>query len=425
MTSQYGGALFIIIYLLFIIFFSIPLFTAETLIGRRAQTNACEAFNKLSHGKMRWAGSFGMIGCFLVTSYYCVVGGWCINYLFRSVANLLGRGGLSGIESLQTTFVTVSGSLPQWSESVQSVLFTLVFALTCGAIVIIGVKKGIETSCKWIMPILFLLIIFMAIRVMFLPGAMEGMAFLFRPDFSCINGKVVMAAMGQAFFSLSLGSMAVITYGSYMRRDDSIGQISTFTAFSDTIFAVIASVMIIPAVFAMGLEVSQGAGVSFISMPFVFSNIPGGPVLLILFFIGLLFASVSSEISMLESNVAYVMEKLKMSRKGATILVTLTASVFAVLCALSFGPLSHIKILDRNIFDLFDAATANIFFPVTGVLGTILIGWVMKKEHVVAELSRTSSPRPHKTTIKAFYVITKYIIPIMVTAIIINGLISQ
>lgn len=379
LLGQNGGAAFILIYLGFVLLVGLPVMIAEFIIGRRGQGSARVAFQKLAPGS-HWGvvGVLGVICCILIISFYSVVGGWGVEYLWKAVQFDFTR---SHPENLKTLFSSFSTSL--WRPLVCHTVF---LALTAG-IVIGGIKNGIEKFSKVMMPVLFLLVVAMAVRSMTLPGSGPGISYLFKPVWSEVTPGTFLAALGQAFFSLSLGCCMVVTYASYVKKSDNIISLSVQTAVADTLFALIAGCAIMPAVFAFGISPGEGPNLVFVTLPHIFSQMTLGGVVAILFFVALLLAALTSSISMLEVIVAFCIEEFKWSRKLAVGVVFGLVWVLGALCSLSEGPLAGLTVLGKNLFALFDFLSANVLMLLIGLLIVIFAGWKLGKAAVFDELT--------------------------------------
>lgn len=380
LVGENGGAAFILIYLGFVILIGIPILLSEVMIGRRSQANARGAFKKLAPGG-RWglAGILAVLCCTLILSFYSVVGGWGIDYLYKAFCFDFTKGaGSAALSSMFSDFA---------SSSWRPLLCHSVFLLLSGLIVILGVKNGIEKFSKVMMPLLFLIIIAIAIRSLTLPGAGAGIDYLFKPDWTKITANTFLAALGQAFFSLSLGSGMAITYGSYVSSKENIVSISGKTALADTLFALIAGCAIMPAVFAFGISPEEGPGLVFITLPHIFSQFPLGDLIAVLFFLAFLLAALTSSISLLEVIVAFNIEELRLKRRSAVVLTLVVLWLLGCLCSLSQGVLAGWKVFGRTLFDLFDFVSANVLMLIGGLLVVLFAGWKLGRKVIHDELT--------------------------------------
>ena len=379
LVGENGGAAFILIYLGFVLLIGLPILMSEFIIGRRSQAAARGAFRKLAPGS-RWplAGVLAVLCCTLILSFYSVVGGWGIEYLFKAIRFDFTSGRESDLSSIFSQFTSSS-----WRPLVFHTLFLAATAL----IVIFGVKNGIEKFSKLMMPILFLIILALAVRSLTLPDAGAGIDYLFRPDWSKVNAQTVLAALGQAFFSLSLGSGMVITYGSYVSRKESILKLSAQTAVADTLFALIAGCAIMPAVFAFGISPGEGPGLVFITLPYIFCQLPLGGLIAILFFLALLLAALTSSISIMEVIVSFGIEEFKFKRGVSVAVSFIVLWVLGCLCSLSLGQLGGWTVFGKNIFDLFDYVSANVLMLIGGLLVVIFAGWKLGRKIIEDELT--------------------------------------
>ena len=415
LVGENGGAAFIIIYILLSFIICLPIFISEFVIGRRSQKNAFAAFRDLSGGSAwRWVGLFTIIVPLVVLSYYSVIGGWSVEYLLKSVSfSFTGEASQSVFHSMFTDFVSST-----WAPLIAHTAFLLVTTL----IVIVGIKDGIEKFSKVMMPLLFFIVVAIAIYSMTLPGASAGLDYLFNPDFSKITGKAIAAALGQAFFSLSLGFGTIMTYASYVSKKENIMFQSAATAVSDLMFAMIAGMAIMPAVFAFGLNPQSGPGLVFETLPFVFGQMPAGGVVAILFFLALLVAALTSSISMLEVAVAYLVEEKKFSRLWACVVLFAVCWVVGAICSLSFGPLSDIKIDGGNIFDFFDNLSSNILMTLGSLLTVLFVGWRLKKTDVYDEFTNGGTLSRNARLFGVLWFLIRYVCPLAIAAIFISGL---
>ncbi|WP_332694047.1 sodium-dependent transporter [Halalkalibacter lacteus] len=416
-AGENGGAAFIIVYLTMIILIGLPIVMSEFTIGRKAQSDAVGAFEKLSPGGERlaagepWkaAGIMGVAAAFMILSFYGVIAGWIIYYFFNYLTGNLWSVPADGYGAFFGGFIT---------NPVQPLIWQLLFMVLTIGIVFIGVKKGIERSNKILMPLLGVLLIVLSIYGLTLGGAKEGLAFLFSPDWSALaDPTIYLAALGQAFFSLSLGMGALITYGSYLSNKEKLPGAAASVAGLDTLFAIIAGIMIFPAVFAFGIEPASGPGLVFVVMPDVFDSFSMGGIFGLLFFFLLAAAALTSAVSLLEVAVAYFMRKFQWSRKKAAIIVGTLIFALGVPSSLGQGTLSHINIIGgRDILDSIDFIASNIFLPLGGLIIALFMGWGWKK----ADALRDSDFGTSKLgTIWLF--LLRYVVPIAILLVFISS----
>lgn len=414
LVGENGGAAFIIIYILLSFLICLPIFISEFVIGRRSQKNAYAAFRDLSDGSAwRWVGLFTIIVPLVVLSYYSVIGGWSVEYLLKSVTFAFESASQSAMSTMFSDFVSST-----WGPLLVHTGFLLVTTL----IVVVGIKDGIEKFSKVMMPLLFFMVLAIAIYSMTLPGAKAGLDYLFNPDFSKITGKACAAALGQAFFSLSLGFGTIMTYASYVDKKENILFQSTATAVSDLMFALIAGMAIMPAVFAFGLNPQSGPGLVFETLPFVFGQMPAGGFVAILFFLALLVAALTSSISMLEVAVAYLVEEKGFSRVWACVVLFVVCWVVGAVCSLSFGPLSDVKIGGGNIFDFFDNLSSNILMTLGSLLTVLFVGWRLKKTDVYDEFTNGGTLSRNAKLFGVLWFLIRYICPLAIISIFVSGL---
>lgn len=407
-----GGSAFILVYILFVVVLGIPLMMSEFVIGRRAQTNSFRAFHKLAPA-FRWAflGIIPSIAAFFILSYYTTIAGWTLEYLFQSITN--GYADNSAQEITQA-FENFHHSMTK------PILWQFVFFALTAYIVYAGVKKGIEKYSKIMMPLMVILMIGMCIKSLSLEGASEGLRFLFSPDFSKLNAQVVLEALGQAFFSLSLGMGILITYASYMSKKEKIHQTAGMVVLADTILALLAGVMIFPAVFSFDIAADSGPGLVFVTLPNIFNQMSGGYFFAIIFFLLLSVAALTSTISVLEVIVSLVQEEMQWQRRKATFVATLAVALVGVFCTLSFGLGERYHLFGMSFFDALDYLTSNWLLPLGGVFAVLFVGYVMQKEEVKAELSNNDS-----FVIKWFGIyrfVIRYLAPVAIVLILLNQL---
>ena len=415
LVGENGGAAFIIIYILLSFLICLPIFVSEFVVGRRSQKNAYAAFRDLSDGSAwKWVGLITIIIPLIVLSYYSVIGGWSIDYLLKSLTFSFTAGeSQSAINTMFSDFVSST-----WSP----IICLTVFMLVTTMIVVIGIKDGIEKFSKVMMPLLFFIVLAIAVYSLTLPGAGKGVDYLFKPDFSKINGDSIAAALGQSFFSLSLGFGTILTYASYVSKKENIMFQSTATAVSDLMFALIAGIAIMPAVFAFGLDPQSGPGLVFETLPYVFSQMPAGGFIAILFFMALLVAALTSSISMLEVAVAFLVEEKNFSRPVACVVLFFLCMTVAVLCSLSFGPLADVEIGGRTIFDFFDNLSSNILMTLGSLLTVLFVGWRLKKTDIYDEFTNGGTLSTNVRIFGVLWFLIRYICPLAIAVIFIYGL---
>ena len=419
MVGVYGGAAFVLVYVIVVFLLCLPILNSEMIAGRRSQTNAFGAFKVLAPGtKWKWVGALMIFTPLVVLSYYSVIGGWSLEYLYKSVCFDFTSFAHTRQE-LDSIFGNFISSV--WTPLIWHTVFLGVTAL----IVVLGVKKGIETFGKIMMPLLFLLVILIAVRAATLPGAGEGFAYLFKPDFSRITPAVCAAALGQGFFSLSVGFGIMLTYASYMNRKDSIGKSSVLIAVSDTMFALIASCAIMPAVFAFGLSPEAGPSLLFEVLPFIFSQMPLGGVVAILFFVALLVAALTSSVSILEVGVAYLVEEKHLSSKFAFLIIFVGTWLVGILCSLSFGPLSDMRIFGDILFDFLDRFTSNILMTLGALLIVIFVGWKMNRDDVRNEFTNGGTLKGSGKLFGPMYLVIRYLAPIAILVIMFSNIFAS
>ncbi|MBE6300737.1 MAG: sodium-dependent transporter [Parabacteroides distasonis] len=417
MLGSNGGAAFLLIYILCILLLGFPVMITEFFIGRHTNRNAAGAFKELAPGT-RWSliGYNGVLAAFLILGFYSVVAGWTLEYVLQAF-----NGSLS--DKTATDFAT---DFSNFSTSIlRPVIWTVTFIVLTHVIIMSGVKSGIERASKLMMPLLFLILIILCIRSVTLPNASEGLTFLFQPDFSKIDSSVILSAMGQAFFSLSIGMGCLITYASYFKKDTNLQTTALQVTLLDTLVAVLAGIMIFPAVFSFGITPTAGPELVFITLPNVFAQLPMGNVWSIIFFILLALAALTSTISMHEVATAYVHEEHQMSRGKAACLVSAGAFILGVLSSLSFGVLKDFTIGGMIFFDFLDYLTAKIMLPLGGMLICIFAGTRIERKVIKAELTNEGTIPFYFFNTYAFFM--KYVAPIAIGIIFLNelGLINQ
>lgn len=411
-VGENGGAAFILIYLCIVIAIGIPVMLSELAIGRRAQQNVYGSFRKLAPNRPWYLiGLMGVVAAFMILAFYTVVAGWTLEYLYQSFI-----GGFQGksTEALSEMFNSFIGS------STRPLIWFFVFMGLTAFIVAAGIKNGIEKSTKILMPLLFVLLIVLIIRSVTLPGAAKGINFIFKPDFSKISADTFLMALGQAFFSLSIGMGTLITYGSYIQKRDNLATTALSVVTADTLVAVLAGIAIFPAVFAFNIDPVSGPGLAFITLPNIFEQMPFGIVFSIMFFLLLAVAALTSTISVLEVIVAFFVEELKMKRGAATWLATLSVSVLGVFCVLSTSTMADNKILGKTVFELMEYTTANVLLPVGGLFIVIFVAWFFGRDKAKEELSNNGSLKARYVPL--FLFIIKFVAPLAIAFVFLQGI---
>lgn len=389
-TGNHGGAAFILIYLGCVIVFGLPIMIAEFTIGRRAKACTGGAFEVLAPGShWKWVGYAGVLTGFLILGYYSVVAGWTLEYVWQAVTF-----GLSGKTSAE--YVTMFQDFSQ--QPFRPLLWLFIFMFATHFVIVKGVKEGIEKSSKIMMPILFVLVILLAVCSVTLPGAEKGVKFLLHPDFSKVTADVFLGAMGQAFFSLSLGMGCLSTYASYFGKDTRLGHTALSVGVIDTCVAVLAGLIIFPAAFSVGIQPDAGPSLIFITLPNVFqqafANVPVlAYVCAIAFYVLLALAALTSTISLHEVATAFLHEKFHFTRGRAACIVTGCCLLIGIVSSLALGVWSNVKIGGMNMFDALDYLTAKIMLPVCGMFAAIFVGWVLDKKIVKGEVTNYGSLR--------------------------------
>lgn len=411
-AGENGGAAFILIYLVFVFAIGVPVMLSEFVIGRSTQRNPFDAFKKLKpNSHWYFIGIMGIVAAFMISAFYGTVAGWTLEYLYQSIIN--GFIGKSANE-IDQMFVAFN------STTLRPVMWQIIFMILTASIVLGGVEKGIEKYTKILMPLLLIIIIILDIRALLLPGAKEGVNFLFKPDISKINPKVILEALGQAFFSLSIGMGTLITYGSYINKKDNLGNSAVIVSIADTLIAILAGVAIFPIIFSFGLEPNGGVGLVFKILPNIFQQMTGGYIFAILFFILLTVAALTSSISILEVVVAFLVERLRMKRINATLFATISISYLGTLCAMSAGGFSDFRLFNKNFFDLLDSTASKILLPLGGCFIALFVGWFYGKGKTWKEISNAGKLKVGYLNIFMFLI--KYIAPIAIALVFMNGL---
>lgn len=413
MTGQNGGAAFIILYFGCILLLGIPGMVSEFIIGRHAQANAYRAYGKMGGKLWRGVGLLGIFTSTIILGFYAVVAGWCLQYLFASVG-----GQLTGdTEYVSQYFQTFS------SDPLKPCLWGVIFVLITHLIVVRGVRHGIERASKILMPLLLVLLVVIVVASCLLPGAIEGVRFLLSPDFSKVTHSVLLEALGQAFFSLSLGTACLCTYASYFSRHTNLLRSATQIALLDTVIAILAGLMIFPAAFSVGVNPDSGPSLIFITLPNVFqqafATMPTvGYVISILFYALLVFAALTSTISMHEIGTAFFHEELKMKRQSAAWILTIACSVICVFCSLSVGAVDNLRLFDMPLMDFCDFLTAQVMLPVGALLTSLMVGWVVSRNVVRDEFTNHGIVSESLFPVWRFGV--RYVVPLCILLIFLH-----
>lgn len=411
MTGENGGGVFFLLFIIFTLLIGAPILIAEFTIGRNAQKDAISAYKHIASGKP-WAliGYGGVVASIILLSFFSVVGGWIISYLARSFT-----GSLSNLtqEEYGNFFNTII------SNPYETVIAQLLFMVFTIWVVQGGVSKGIEKANKYMMPSLFILFIILLIRSLTLDGAMEGVKFFLKPDFSALTGETILLALGQSFFALSVGVSVMVTYASYLSKKEDITK-SAFSVVGLNIFiSLLAGLVIFPAVFALGFSPSSGPGLVFVVLPAVFNEMALGGIFMFIFFILLLFATLTTAFSILEIVVAAMIKGDSAKRKKASWIAGITVFLIGIPSALSFGVLSDVKIFNLSIFDFADYLTSNIALPVGALFISLFIGYQMKRIEVQKEFETGADPG--RSLFKLWYFLIRYIVPIMIILVFLKS----
>ena len=406
-----GGGAFLLVYLLIVLCLGVPVMLSEFIIGRRAQKNPIGAF-KVLRPRSGWPiiGYMGVLCAFIIMAFYSTVAGWTLEYIVKAVGNQFQGKELSVIEQEFADFHEMG-----W----KNVMWQAVFIFLTGFVVFKGVADGIEKYAKILMPVLVVILVVLGIRAVTLPGAKEGLTFLFKPDFSKITGSVLISALGQAFFSLSMGMGVLITYGSYSKKDDNLTTTALSVTLSDTLIAVLAGVVIFPAAFSFGVQPTAGMGLVFNTLPMIFNQMAGGYFFCIIFFVLLAVAALTSTISLLEVIVAYFVEELHITRRWATVIASLGCMALGVFASLSLKSDTGFTIAGLSFFDSLDFISAKVLLPIGALFIVIFVGWIMGKKTFNEEITNDGKL---KLSVKSvIFFIIRYLAPLAIAVIFIKG----
>jgi NSS family neurotransmitter:Na+ symporter len=412
LTGANGGALFVLIYLVAVLLIGIPVMVAELGIGRSAQANAVNAMTKVSPNRFPWwiIGAMGIFGSFIIMAYYSEVAGWVLAYIPKIIAT-------PSLSTNPTIAKDAFGALV--TNPIQSIIWQWVDLAIITAIIIFGVSKGIESAAKKVIPVLLGLLVIVAIRSLTLPGAAAGLKFLFMPDFTKVTGSTILAAMGLAFFKLSIGMGVMITYGSYFRKEQDIPATAVRVALSDVGIALLAGVAIFPAVFAYGFEPAAGVSLLFNTIPAVFASMPGGHIFCVIFFVLTFLASIGAQLSLVEAVIAFITERFHISRKVGTAITIGMMLVAGAPAALSNSSMANVTIFGKTFFDLFDYMSSNILLPLGGLLICIFIGWVWGYKNYQAAIGTENNK--NEKVVKTLFFLTRYVAPVLILVVFLSG----
>jgi NSS family neurotransmitter:Na+ symporter len=407
-----GGGAFLLVYLLIVLCLGVPVMLSEFVIGRRTQKNPIGAFKAL-RPKSAWPllGYMGVACALVIMAFYSTVAGWTLEYTVKAIGNQF-QG--KDIETMEQEFVAFHNI--GW----KNILWQGIFIFLTGFVVFKGVANGIEKYSKVLMPLLVLILLVLAVRSVTLPGGTNGLTFLFKPDFSKITGSVLINALGQAFFSLSMGMGVLITYGSYIKKEDNMTTTALSVTLSDTLVAVLAGVVIFPAAFSFGIQPTAGMGLVFNTLPMIFNQMAGGYYFCVIFFVLLAVAALTSTISLLEVIVAYLVEEVHLTRRWSTVLASVACLAVGVFASLSLKDGSGIAIGGKSFFDCLDFLSSNILLPLGALMIVLFVGWILGKTAFFEEITNGGKL---KLSIKGvIYFIIKFVAPLAIAVIFITGL---
>ena len=413
LTGSNGGAAFLIVYLVCTVLVGYPILVAEHALGRKGRGDAVSTFKTIAPKSLWWiVGASGILAAFLIMAYYTEVAGWVFAYVFKSLG--------SGLLSIDPE-VTSAAFVALVSDPVQPLIWQWVALAVVGAIILMGVTKGIEGTTKRLLPILVILLILIGVRSVTLDNSSEGLAFLFKPDFSKITASAVLTAMGLAFFKLSIGMGCMLTYGSYYNDEQNIPLNAAKVVGADLTVSLLAGIAIFPAVFAFGFEPAAGTQLLFITIPSVFASMPLGGLFMFLFFLLTAFASIGAMISLVEVVVAFLVNHMGMLRKKATLIAVIGIAVFGIFAALSNSSMADIKVFGLTFFDLYDYATSNLLLPLGGFFIAIFTTWIWGWPNFKAAVSNEGALE-NEGFAKIVFTIMKYLTPLLLALILLTGL---
>ena len=411
LAAKYGGGAFLFVYILLALTFGTVLMITEISIGRKTQLSPLSAFGKLSK-KWSWLGKLATFVPVLIFPYYCLIGGWVTKYTYASITDL----GAAAQDSYFDGYV---------SSTAEPLVWFGIFLILTTLVVLFGVNKGIEKLSKILMPALLVITVALSVYVVTRPGSLPGIKYYLLPNFKELSFKTFLAALGQLFYSMSLAMGIMITYGSYLSKQEKITEATHKIELFDTAIAFLAGLMIIPAVFSFSggdkSALSTGPSLMFVTLPKVFNEMPGGRVIGALFFFLVLFAALTSSVSILEAIVSGIIDEFKIKRVTATLLVAVYGAALGTVCSFGFGIWSNVKIIGFDILDFLDFISNNVFLPLVGMLTCIMVGFIIKPKSIIDEVEING---PFKS--KGFYsVMVKWIAPIFIFVILISGILQS
>ena len=414
MVGESGGSAFVIAYLFCIALVGFPILVAEWLIGRRGQKNPINTFSDIasSEGLSRsWGivGATGILGGFLILSFYSVIGGWALNYITKAGSGSFAGQDSSAVSAIFDGMLASAGTLTIWHT-----VFMIITALIVG----IGVTRGIEMTAKVLMPLLGVILFVIVGYNVVNGGFMEAVNYLFAPNLNKITGDVMLAALGHAFFTLSIGMGIMVAYGSYLGREVNLLKTARTVVILDTIIALAAGLAIFPIIFNNGLDPASGPGLIFVSLPIAFGSMTGGAIIGTLFFLLITFAAVTSSISLLEPSVEFLQERTPLNRTMSTIVAGIVVWLLGIAALLSFNLWSDFTIMGNGIFDVLDKLTSKFLLPLTGLAGIIFLGWKMDQRSIQQELNLSNA------TWTLWQVVSKFIAPVAVVLVFVTTLLG-
>jgi NSS family neurotransmitter:Na+ symporter len=413
LTGSNGGAAFILVYVLSTLLVGLPVMISELALGRRAKADAISTFKQLAPAGQPWwiVGAMGVLASFLIMAFYTEVAGWVFAYIFKAIGGSILSTDPAANSKAFEVLVT---------DPFQSLLWQWIVLAVIGIIIMLGVSKGIEKATKRLMPVLFVLLLVVCVRSLTLPGAMQGVAYLFQPDFSKMTGGIILAALGLAFFKLSIGMGTMITYGSYFRDDQNIPGTALKVMLADLSVSILAGLAIFPAVFAFGFKPDAGPSLLFQTIPAVFASMPLGGIFVVIFFVLTAVAAMGAMLSLLEVPVAFLNERVGLSRRVATLLTVLVLAVVGSTAALSNSVLADVKVFGKTFFDFFDFASSNVLLPLGGLFICLFTAWVFGRSSIQEALSNHGM-LSNQAVVRAIIILVRYVAPILVLLVLLNG----